>query len=355
MSTPPKRKRLEKDTSSDPAISSSKFYCCRCGLAFSRLKGNFPASRSPMYRGTGYFPMCNTCMEELFERYCHQLGTKRAAMKRICMKLDLYWSDKIYDMVEKSAGVHSVIRAYISKTNTMKYIDKTYDQTIAEEEELINRGQKPYLFGYTPDVPLEEGGFGTRADEDIPDDIKSFWGPGYTAQMYRELEQRRQYWMSRFPNDTELDVGAEVIIRQICILEIAINQDRAAGRAIDRNVNMLNTLLGSANLKPIQKKDSVDTDFDNLPLGVLTKKWEETRPIPEPDPELKDVDKIVKYIATWFLGPTCKMFGVKNKYSKLYDDAMDRLRVNAPEYEDEDDDAALFNDIFADQDDVGGS
>ena len=38
-------------------------------------------------------------------------------------------------------------------------------------------------------------------------------------------------------------------------------------------------------------------------------------------------------------------FGLRNSYCKMYEDAMDALRVKHPEYDEEDDDS-LLNDIF---------
>ena len=39
------------------------------------------------------------------------------------------------------------------------------------------------------------------------------------------------------------------------------------------------------------------------------------------------------------------MVGLRNSYCKMYEDAMDELRVKHPEYDEEDDDS-LLNDIF---------
>lgn len=163
--------------------------------------------------------------------------------------------------------------------------------------------------------------------------------------MYRELEQRRQYWMSKFPEGTELDVGTEALIRQICSLELDINRDRIAGKSVDKSVNALNNLLGSANLKPNQQKADGDSAQENTPFGVWIRRWETQRPVPDPDPELEDVDGIIRYISIWFLGHLCKMLGIKNTYCRLYEEEIAKMRVDRPEYEDEDDET-LFNDIF---------
>lgn len=344
MADAPKRKRLEKVQQDNLPVSNQKFYCYRCGMAFSRQKGYFPVSHSPMYRGIGYLPFCNDCIDTLFDEYKQSLGSDREAMRRLCMKLDLYWHDSIFDMVERTAGVNSKVRSYIGKTNIIRYIDKSYDDTVEEEERngiAAARQEERVQTGYLPEDDAQEENI------DIPEDVILFWGPGYTPKMYLELEERKKYWLSRFPVGYNFDIGEEALIRQICNLEIDINHDRAAGKSIDKNVNTLNTLLGSANLKPAQKKsEEADAELDNMPFGVGIRKWENTRPIPEPDPELQDVDGIVRYISIWFLGHLCKMLGIKNTYCKLYEDEMERLRVKTPEFEDEDDES-MFNNIFS--------
>lgn len=343
MADAPKRKRLEKVPQDTMPVTNSKFFCSRCGTAFSRQKGYFPVSHSPMYRGTGYLPFCNDCLDTMFDEYRQLLGSDREAMRRMCMKLDLYWHDSIYDMVERTAGVNSKVRNYIGKTNIIRYIDKSFDDTIADEE---RSGIRQTM---SQDDGVQQGYLPEETEEeiiDIPEDVILFWGPGYTPKMYLELEERKKYWISRFPTGYNFDIGEEALIRQICNLEIDINHDRAAGKSIDKNVNTLNTLLGSANLKPTQKKDDgADAGLDNMPFGVGIRKWENTRPIPEPDPELQDVDGIVRYITVWFLGHLCHMVGIKNTYCKLYEEEMERLRVTAPEFEDEDDEA-LFDHVF---------
>ena len=48
------------------------------------------------------------------------------------------------------------------------------------------------------------------------------------------------------------------------------------------------------------------------------------------------------------MGHLCKMLGVKNGYTKLYDEEIDRLRVEKPEY-DGDDDEALMSHAYSEE------
>ena len=323
-------------------VNASSAICSKCGKSYGRRKGYFPVNYGLLYKGVGYVSVCKDCIDAMYNGYLSQCNNARDAVRQMCRKLDLYWSDKVYEIVERKNTTSTMMTSYIAKINTVSYSGKSYDDTLAEEGTLWNWSAQPV-------VEPEPAQSNTQADDEemkIPEDVIAFWGDGYTPEMYTSLEQRRSYWMSRFPEDYELDIGTEAIIRQICSLELDINRDRAAGRAVDKSVNALNTLLGSASLKPTQKKaDDTDSSIDKTPLGVWAQRLEYKRPIKEVDPELQDVDGIVRYISIWYLGHLCKMLGIKNTYCKLYEEEIAKMRVEHPEYEDEDDET-LFNDIF---------
>jgi hypothetical protein len=296
-----------------------------------------------MNRGTGYLPICNNCVNKIYSQYLSDGAKTNDAARRLCRNLNLYWSPAVFATTEKTNAPRSVILEYIKKINSVALAGKTYDDTL--EELGVEWAWPERAVSGATTVTNDDG-----ETIEISEDVIQFWGPGYPASTYLELEDRFAFWMSDFPQGTELDIGSKALLRQICNLEIDINHARAAGNPIDKSVTTLNNLLGSLNLKPAQKKSDGDSDLDNMPFGVGIEKWEYSRPIPEADPEFKDVNGIVHYITVWFLGHLCKMLGIKNSYCKLYEDEIERLRVEHPEYEDEDDEG-LFNNIFGNEDD----
>lgn len=331
-----------------PAIelNASSTVCRRCGTAYSRLKGNFPVSYARLYRGTGYMPYCRECIDGILTSYIQECNNIKDAVRQVCRKLDLYWNDRLFDSVEQKSATRSIMTSYITKTNQAKYAGKSYDDTLKEENAM-------WVW------PADSNGFKSQIGmNDPPEDIEvdpsvaAFWGTGYTPEMYRDLEQRREYWISKYPDGYVFDIGLEALIRQICALELDINRDRAEGKSVEKSVSALNSLLGSAMLKPAQKNDSGDAALEKTPFGVWIDRWENKRPIPEPDPEFQDVDGIIRYITIWFLGHICKMLGIKNTYCKLYEEEIAKLRVEHPEY-DEEDDETLFDDIFGSSTDGG--
>lgn len=333
-------------------VNASSTICRKCGTAYGRMKGYFPVSYGYLYKGVGYLPYCKDCIDTMFSSYLTESGSTKQAVRQMCRKLDLYWNEQVYSSVEKQNASKSAMTAYITKVNAVKYAGKSYDDTLREEGSLWmlrpDRVGAPLRVG--ADGGVTEAGDEPAGMDEVSSEVVSFWGPGYTANMYKELEQRRSYWMSNLPEGVEVNVGLEALIRQIVSTELDINRERAAGNPVDKLQATLNTYLGSAMLKPAQKSDDNDALLEKTPLGVWVDRYENRRPLPETDPELRDVNHIVRYITTWFLGHLCKMLGIKNSYCKLYEEAIEKLRADHPNYADEEDED-LFNDIFSGEED----
>jgi len=324
----------------------SFYYCTRCGKHFARQKGNFSAIQSPLYaENNGFIPVCRECVNEIYEHYRTALNDDKEAIHRICMKFDVYWCDRCYELAVNArlTNTNSTLPLlYLQKSNLIQFANKTYDDTLDE--------------ALQPEQPIISALPSSDDDDDTVEspvsvDVINFWGTGYTPDFYAELEHRYHEWT----DDKEItDQAEKALYKQICILECTINRDVRIGKAIDKNVSALNTLLGSMNLKPAQKKaEEAELASDATPFGVWIKRWEDQQPVADPDPELRDVDGLIRYIDVWFRGHLAKMLGIKNSYSKLYNDEIERLRVDHPEYEEEDDED-LFNDIFESDGDQAG-
>lgn len=330
-------------------VNAASSVCRKCGRAYGRLKGYFPVCYSYLSKGIGYLPYCSDCCKNMFDSYYAECGDERNAMHQLCRKLDLYWSDELYEKAANKTGIRTLLQNYIARLNNAMYAGRSYDDTLRENKML-------WVFDA---VPPEDNAVPEYEDDDdddevlsvseiapieITDDIIAFWGPGYTREMYQELEQRLRYYTSQMGEDADMDMGTEALLRQIAMMEIDINKARASGVPVDKMVNSLNSLL-SALKKP--QKTQTDTASSNTPFGVWIKKWEDERPIPEVDESMKDVDGIVKYVLTWVYGHLAHMLKIKNARTPLYDDAIARLRVDRPEYDEEDDESLLY-DLFGD-------
>lgn len=322
------------------------FRCSKCGKIFHSQKVNFFRAQSPLFgSNNGYLTVCRNCVEDLFEQYYKELGDLVEAMRRLCMKFDVYWSRDLFDMATNRVSTNSFVLAYLSKANTLKFLGKTYDDTIREEATEKSAAEK-IAYEFPHDKIIVNNEDKDERESAVPDPIREFWGDGLDASFYLELERRFKYWCGDKKRE-EMDISECAVIRQICMLEVTISRDTAAGKSIDKSINALNTLLGSANLKPVQKQQSEgsDANMEATPFGMWIRKIENTRPIPEVDPELEDVDGVVKYITVWFFGHLCKMLKIDNRYSQLYEAELAKFRVDEPEYEGEEEDS-MFEGIF---------
>ena len=330
-------------------VNSSSTVCRRCGKAYGRLKGYFPISYGPLYKGNGYIPYCRSCIDQMYEDYLQVCKSELLAVRQMCRKLDLYWNQGIFNTVSKKNSQRTMMTSYMAAINNVKYAGKCYDDTLREYGALWT-----FATLKTPDIPDEEKDTSPSDGEEEecetpPDEIKSFWGPGYSDSMYWQLDERYKYWLDQYPEDAELTIGEEALLRQVCNLEISIAQSRSKNKSIEKEVNTLNSVIASLNIRPDKKKVVEGSLNESTPFGVWIRRIEDTRPIAEPDPQFQDVDGIRRYITVWFFGHLCKMLKIKNSYSRLYEEEMAKLRVDRPEYEGEDDDAVI-GDIFSQAD-----
>lgn len=316
-------------------MNDESIRCYRCRKIYDKRRGNFLKSYAPLYKGTGYIHICRECIGSIYNMYLKACDNPALATRQVCRKLDLYWDDGLFNTVEKKSTSQNVVFQYISRiAGISSCAGKCYDDTLIAEE---------LLWSFTGNQSDENQDDTTLHSSDLEDepnvidevgeDIVAFWGSGYTAEMYRELEERKEYWMSRLPGSDDLDIGAEAYIRQICGLELDINKLRALGKSTDKQVTTLNALLGSMNMKPTQRRnEDLENDINTTPMGVWLYRYENKRPLPEIDDQLKDVNGVKRYVFTW-MGHLCKMMGVENGYTKMYEKEVERLRVLKPEYD----------------------
>ncbi len=280
-----------------PKIPLNRFICTRCGQIFKRQKLNFPCSQSTVFRGNnGHLPICNHCLDDLFAHYKEVLGGEQEAMRRICMKFDIYWHPDIYAMISKANTSNSRVRGYISKTNLIKYVGKTYDDTLDEESRLVQVRFNAPVEENTASQAISFGDVPAPTAETI-----DFWGPGYTPEVYFDLDRRYKNWT--IGKEELLDESSTALYKQVCLCELNIARNMAAGKPIEAAQKSMSELLGSLNVKPVQKKQDevLNESFDNMPFGLGIKMCENMRPIPKPDPRFDDVDGIVRYISIWFI------------------------------------------------------
>lgn len=350
-----KRKVIKRRTVGDKEKSTEIYKCVRCGVPYRTQKQHFHATQSTLFNANnGVLPICKQCVVDLYEHYRTILGDPREAVKRVCLKLDIYWSPDVYASVEKTGSANSNrMSTYISRSFLFRYQGKTYDDTLAEAGTVQCTPTAGVAGEVSPDPDSEVDltvPIASPAPITTPTaDTVLFWGAGFTPAFYHELNMRYDRWTRDLPKP--LGRAEESLYKQICFQESSINKNIAAGKPIEQGQNALNALLGSLNAKPIQKKEEnpAAQEVDNSPLGVWIRRWEDKRPVPDyPEDDMKGGKKLIHYITVWLYGHLGKSLGIRNTYSQAYEDEIEKYRVQKPEFVDEDDDVIISS--LADED-----
>lgn len=152
-----------------------------------------------------------------------------------------------------------------------------------------------------------------------------FWGAGMEEESYVWLNNQWLEYNTRYEVDS---LTMENLLVEICLTRLDIRERRTKGSDVDKQLKTLNDLMTAANIKPVQETGAHSVEQETF--GTLIKKWENERPIPEPDGAWKDVDGIGKYIRTFFLGHMAKMFDKENPFKEEYDEEISKYTVTPP-------------------------
>lgn len=326
---------LVKISSNTP--ESIKCWCC--GVPFSH--NMFYDSCSPLFGSVGKAPYCKRCIEALYNKYQDEYmkmgydDSDRKAVERICMILDVYYNhdafDAVVDKCQDKLGA-GIIFHYMQRTKLRQYRNKNYGTTLSEKFNAV------HIKETVCDVCEEQ------EEQEDKSDIKAaaaIFGDGFSDEDYIFLKTQYDDWTARHECNTK---AQEEVFKDICFNRLQNLKALRKGEDTKDITASFQKMLDSGKLQP--KQNSGDATADNQTFGTLIDKWENTRPLPEVDEELKDVDKIGLLINVFFKGHLAKMMGLKNAFSNLYTKYMKRYTVEKPEYEDDEDSEALFDAVF---------
>ena len=175
---------------------------------------------------------------------------------------------------------------------------------------------------------------------------KKRFGNGYSNEDYMFLENEYQDWITRYECNQK---AQEEVFENLSMVKLLKKKALKEGKPTKDLDKQQQDWLDTGNLKP--KQNTMDTLSDAQTFGTLIQKYEETRPLPEIDPELEDVDKIGLYIDVFFKGHASKMLGLKNNFTHIYEKFMKKFTVTKPQYDDEEDSEDIFNRVFGGLDD----
>lgn len=322
----------------DKRTKKEKYTCFYCGNEF--VETNFYKSFGNFYDNIGKIPYCKKCIEKFyqyyFDKYTNEgcLTPEENAVKRVCMAMDIYYTRANFDSAMKKINQDNMnispMGQYMKTISLSQYKNKSYDNTVSEDE------QKKLAESLMD--------MSNVSDRKVDEKTIKFFGAGFSDEDYEFLQEEYDDWVARHECKTK---AQEEVFKRICFKQLEILKATRRGEDTKNLDATFQNYLDTAKLQP--KQNSGDTTADNQTFGTLIDKWENTRPLPEIDEELRDVDKIALYIDIFFRGHLSKMMGLKSGLSNLYNKFMKKYTVEKPEYSDEENSEVLFDAIFGNQ------
>lgn len=319
-----------------PRTFKDKIECFYCGKEY--VDTNYYNSISEFFDNTKKIPYCKQCIKKLFDHFVERYTNEgcedpdKKAVRRLCMAFDINFNEKAYDEAIDDAKQRKInispISAYMKRAQLLPHRNRTYDDTIVDEEE-------------TKFVVVKSDNINDEEQPEISMETKNFFGYGFNDEDYRFLKKEYDDWTARHECKTK---AQEEVFKDICFNRLQNLKALRAGDDTKDITASFQKLLDSGKLQP--KQNAGDTTADNQTFGTLIDKCENERPLPDIDEELKDVDKIGWYIDVFFRGHLSKMMGLKNGLSNLYTKFIKQYTVEKPEYTDEENSEVLFDAIF---------
>lgn len=284
------------------------------------------------------FPQCKKCVLAEVEQRKNKNdkpNETKESVKRMLQKMDLPYIDSLYESLctdvaneinEKNKK--SPFLAYLPPIKSLPnwkgktYADSEFELGVVTEEEEIKINAKTIK------------------------SAKKRFGNGYSNEDYMFLENEYQDWITRYECNQK---AQEEVFENLSMVKLLKKKALKEGKPTKDLDKQQQDWLDTGNLKP--KQNTMDTLSDAQTFGTLIQKYEETRPLPEIDPELEDVDKIGLYIDVFFKGHASKMLGLKNNFTHIYEKFMKKFTVTKPQYDDEEDSEDIFNRVFGGLDD----
>lgn len=292
---------------------------------------------------SGYYPICKDCLVKMAENRTSRDGEShetRESIQKVLRMMDLPYFESLYQ---------SCLKLKMSDEKEYTFKVSVFQLMFTQLNSLPQYKGLSYLDsrftvdgGAVPSVPHEED----ILDLEVVKRGRERFG-NYADADLMFLETEYEDWVSRYECNTK---AQEEAFQRLSFKKLEIRKATLEGKPTRDLDKTYQEWLGTANIQP--KQTSMDSLVEAQTLGTLLQKYEETRPLPEIDPELKDVDKIGFYIDTFFRGHASKLLGIKNAFSDLYEKVMNKYTVKPPKYDsDENDSEDIFRKVFGDVED----
>lgn len=308
--------------------TKSTYTCTCCGKEYTKQLGNFPTSESVLFESNnGYLPYCKSCVDAYFKQLVKYYNDEDKALEHCCRVFDWFYDKDAATATYTSSRALSHVLSYPKQMNLVKHKGTTYLDT-------VKRGEGNRIQSMDDNRVVEAEGDDEVIESfekgQVPEGAIKTFGVGYTPEEYIYLMDEFQSWITRHDCKTKTQ---EELFKNICRAQVTVQRAQRGGniKEIADATKMFQDLLQSAGLKPTQNSDN--TMIEQNTFGTLIKKWENERPIAQPDKEWEDVDNIKKYIDTFLYGHLCETVHLDTDTAAEYRREMAKYTVKPPQYD----------------------
>ena len=324
-------KKAYNELSSDynKLINLDYVYCPCCG-EFKSASGFYGSKKTKS--GLEHLG-CKSCILDMATDYDKKTGIRTDNKEKtieVFRKLDLPFVESAYN-----SALDSVNEAVNEKNRSTAFQQLLVMVKSLPQWSSLAFKDSEFLNGYSDEQEEQ------KINQKTIKAAKKRFGLGYSNEDLMFLENEYQDWVSRYECNTK---AQEEVFQSLAAIKLQKKEALKSGKPTKELDKTFQEWLDTGNLKP--KQNTMDTMSDAQTFGTLIQKYEETRPLPEIDEQLADVDKIGLYIDAFYRGHASKMLNIKNSFSHLYEKVMNKYTVSPPEYDDETDSEILFEKIF---------
>ena len=300
--------------------------------------GNWLKADTGFYLDRNYatdrFPICKRCIMKMVEQRNSdkdEPNETKESVQRVLQMMNRVYDNNFYEECVKGA-----LDGVKEKNRSSPFA--TYITAISSLPNWKGLTWKDSDFGDSLDSADQQE---VKLNQKTLKNAKKRFGSGYTNEDYMLLENEYSDWVTRYECNTK---AQEEVFENLSLIKLLKQKALLKGLPTKDLDKQQQDWLDTGKLKP--KQNSLDAMSDAQVMGTLIQKWEETRPLPEIDPELQDVDKIGLYIDVFFRGHTSKMLGLKNAFSHIYEKVMNKYTVKNPQYDADEDSEYIFEKVF---------
>lgn len=317
-------------------LNQETLLCPDCGDWLGR-KTNFYVSKK---YGSGYFPMCKKCVGKRVNNQKRDGDIPKPTKESVCSMLremDLPYIDSFYESCLSAAEEN------IGSAPTFSPFQR-YLGAIQSFPQFSHKTWKDSEFPASMVDGVEVG----TTDKKVKQKTIDRFGEGLTTSDYIFLQKEYEDWITRYECQTK--VQEEIFVR-LSSKKLEIIKAQREGKSTKDLDRSYQDYMATAGITP--RQSNTDSFVEGKTMGTLLAMYEESKPLPEIDPELEDVDRIGQYIEVFFKGHLQKAFGLKNKFAYVYEAFMKKYTATRPSFEESDDDdtESWFSKLFGKVDD----